>query len=642
MRIALTHMSSDRNKGDYAILGATVGALREVAPSATITAVSAELPSAALERPADTRLTRALGCEIVGTPVPSLGEFDGPRGRWLLSLIRAELFIWARRVLGDRALMVLPREDRAFFHALADADVVVAKGGSYLHSLGGLGEAIYLWRMLYPLRVAHAYRRRTVLLGVSFGTSYSIPTKAMLRRTLRSRTRIYARERISLAFAEAQLGIDPEDLHLIPDVAFLTSSEVPERPTGNDLRIGVTVRYSRFPGSAAAPAWERYTEALRGVLGDLLRRSPRARVVFIPQVLEDIPLAREIAAGLADPDRVEVIDADLSIEELLGLYGGLEILIGTRLHSIILAATAGVPFVHISVEHAKSQGTLEMLGMEGAGVPYAGITEGELADAVRRVLANRREISERLELRVEEHRENLRETLATCLDPPTSAKRRLTRAKRRLTSAKPRVTRAKRRLTRAKPRLCLITHARFPIGEPRAERAARAASGDGYRVAVIALRGEGERAHERLEGIDVWRLPIRHRRGAPIGVMALEYCSFTLLAGLWALALRLRGKLDVVEVHSPPEFLIAAGLLPKLLGARLLLDVRDLSSHLWEARFGASRRDVVVVGVLRRVERVACALADAVVTVHHPYKEQLTARGASCDGELFTAAIKAS
>src|SRR5665213_2024921 len=498
--------------------------------------------------------------------------------------------------------MVLPREDRAFFHALADADVVVAKGGSYLHSLGGLGEAIYLWRMLYPLRVAHAYRRRTVLLGVSFGTSYSIPTKAMLRRTLRSRTRIYARERISLAFAEAQLGIDPEDLHLIPDVAFLTSSEVPERPTGNDLRIGVTVRYSRFPGSAAAPAWERYTEALRGVLGDLLRRSPRARVVFIPQVLEDIPLAREIAAGLADPDRVEVIDADLSIEELLGLYGGLEILIGTRLHSIILAATAGVPFVHISVEHAKSQGTLEMLGMEGAGVPYAGITEGELADAVRRVLANRREISERLELRVEEHRENLRETLATCLDPPTSAKRRLTRAKRRLTSAKPRVTRAKRRLTRAKPRLCLITHARFPIGEPRAERAARAASGDGYRVAVIALRGEGERAHERLEGIDVWRLPIRHRRGAPIGVMALEYCSFTLLAGLWALALRLRGKLDVVEVQ-------------------------------------------------RRVELVACALADSVLTVHHPYKEQLTARGA--DGakiaivmntpeEALIAAVKSS
>jgi len=187
----------------------------------------------------------------------------------------------------------------------------------------------------------------------------------------------------------------------------------------------------------------------------------------------------------------------------------------------------------------------------------------------------------------------------------------------------------KRATTSTNARLCLITHARFPIGEPRAERAARAAAGDGYRVDVIALRGMGESAHERLDGITVWRLPIRHRRGAPIAMMALEYCSFTILAGLWTLALRARGKIAVVEVHSPPEFLILAGLLPKLLGARLLLDVRDLSSHLWEARFGASqRRNAIVVALLRRLERVACALADAVLTVHDPYKAQLAARGA--------------
>jgi len=187
----------------------------------------------------------------------------------------------------------------------------------------------------------------------------------------------------------------------------------------------------------------------------------------------------------------------------------------------------------------------------------------------------------------------------------------------------------KRATTSANARLCLITHARFPIGEPRAERAARAAAGAGYQVDVIALRGDGEAAHERLDGITVWRLPIRHRRGAPIATMALEYCSFTILAALWALVLRARGRVDIVEVHSPPEFLILAGLLPKLLGARLLLDVRDLSSHLWEARFGASqRRNAIVVALLRRLERVACALADAVLTVHDPYKAQLVARGA--------------
>jgi colanic acid/amylovoran biosynthesis protein len=417
MRIALTHMSADRNKGDYAILRATAGALGEVAPGSTITAVSAELPHTAVDLPADTRLTRALGCEIVGTPVPSLRAFAGGRGRWVLSLIRAELFVWVQRVIGDRALMLVSRGDREFFRALADADVVVAKGGSYLHSLGGLGEVIYLWRMLYPLRIAHAYRRKTVLLGVSFGERYSILTRAMLRTALRSRVQIYAREPLSLAFARSALDIAGEDLQLVADLAFLTTNETPRRPADDELRIGVTVRYSRFPDGSPALALERYKRALEHVLGDLLQTHPRARVSFIPQVLEDIPLARDIAAALECPDRVEAIDADLSLDELLALYAQLDVLIGTRLHSIILAAVTGIPFVHVVVERSKSNGTLEMLGMESAGVPYDGITGSDLMRAVQHSLANRDEISERLRVRVEEHRCTLKQILTTCLGP---------------------------------------------------------------------------------------------------------------------------------------------------------------------------------------------------------------------------------
>jgi glycosyltransferase involved in cell wall biosynthesis len=176
--------------------------------------------------------------------------------------------------------------------------------------------------------------------------------------------------------------------------------------------------------------------------------------------------------------------------------------------------------------------------------------------------------------------------------------------------------------------VCLITHARFPIGEPRAERAAHAAADAGYRVVVIALRGRGERVRERLDGITVWRLPVRHRRGAPLGVALLEYSAFALLSTLWVLVLRVRSQIGVVEIHSPPEFLVVAGVVPKLLGAVLVLDVRDLSSHLWDARFGRTRRGSLVITLLERLEGAACALADAVVTVHKPYRAQLVARGA--------------
>jgi glycosyltransferase involved in cell wall biosynthesis len=185
-------------------------------------------------------------------------------------------------------------------------------------------------------------------------------------------------------------------------------------------------------------------------------------------------------------------------------------------------------------------------------------------------------------------------------------------------------------------RLCVIAHARFPIGEPRVERAVRAAAEDGYRVDVIALRGAGERFCERLGRITVWRMPVRHRRGAPLAVMALEYASFTLLASLWALALRSWGGTATVEVHSPPEFLVLTGLVPRAMGARLVLDVRDLSSHLWEARFGRSRGGDVAMRLLRWLERTACSKADAVITVHEPYRAQIAAR---CPSEQTVAVV---
>ena len=400
MRIAITHMSSDTNKGDYAILSATVNGLREVAPSSQVVAVSAELPHAAVNRPVDTRLTRALGCDIVGTPVPSLREFDGGRLRWGLTLLRAELFVWATRVLGDRAQVVIPREDRAFFRTLADADLVIAKGGSYLHALGGIGETIYLWRMLYPLRIAHLYGRRTILFGVSFGERYSLLTKAMLRATLRSSSAVYTREQISCDFARTALGVSREKLQLVPDLAFLIRNEIRDRPTGRPLAVGVTVRHNRFSALPPALALRQYMKAIVSVLRELLESHADARIVFVPQVLEDIPLADEIATQLGQPDRTEVIAADLTLEELLKVYTKLDVVIGTRLHSVIMAAVTGIPFVHIVVEPAKSYGTLAMLEMEKAGLAYDGITDDALMGAVEDVILNRQRLSDHLRRRV--------------------------------------------------------------------------------------------------------------------------------------------------------------------------------------------------------------------------------------------------
>jgi glycosyltransferase involved in cell wall biosynthesis len=180
---------------------------------------------------------------------------------------------------------------------------------------------------------------------------------------------------------------------------------------------------------------------------------------------------------------------------------------------------------------------------------------------------------------------------------------------------------------RGKPRrLCAIVHADFP-SDPRVLRAVRVAVEQGWEVDVLATRQPGERAKEVVEGARVRRLPITHRRGRGAIRVAAEYLGFTLLATLQASRLAGRRRYSAVHVHNPPDFLIVAATVPKLLGAKVIFDVHDLTDDMFAMRFGNRRGAEFVDRILRLLESAATRFADFVITVHEPYRHELARRG---------------
>jgi glycosyltransferase involved in cell wall biosynthesis len=175
--------------------------------------------------------------------------------------------------------------------------------------------------------------------------------------------------------------------------------------------------------------------------------------------------------------------------------------------------------------------------------------------------------------------------------------------------------------------LCVVLHAPYPIGNGRAPRQVAVALAGGFDVDVVATRRPGEPHLASVEGARVYRLPLTHRRGRGLLGTAYEYFAFTLGATVRVARLALRRRYATAVIHNPPDFLIIAGLVPKLLGARLILDIQDLSSDMFAMRFGGRRGVGAVNRVLRSVERCAAGLADAVVTVHEPYRRELGRRG---------------
>jgi glycosyltransferase involved in cell wall biosynthesis len=173
----------------------------------------------------------------------------------------------------------------------------------------------------------------------------------------------------------------------------------------------------------------------------------------------------------------------------------------------------------------------------------------------------------------------------------------------------------------------MVVHARYPVGEPRGEREARAAVDAGYRVDVICLRSGDEPAAENIDGVRITRLPGEHIRGASTLRFFTEYVRFAFRAMGSVLKLHRRDPIAVVYVHAPPDFLIVSALLPKLLGSGVVLDIHDLSSHMFNIRFGDRPLAGLADRVLRVLERCACAVADRVVTVHGAYRDELAAHG---------------
>jgi glycosyltransferase involved in cell wall biosynthesis len=182
-----------------------------------------------------------------------------------------------------------------------------------------------------------------------------------------------------------------------------------------------------------------------------------------------------------------------------------------------------------------------------------------------------------------------------------------------------------KRQTAAK-RHCMIVHAYYPLGETRVQREALALLEHGYEVDVICLRYESEPAVDEQYGVKIHRVPMKRHRGHGLLFQLLEYLAFFVLAFVKLLILHFKRRYGAIQVHNPPDFLIFMALIPKLTGAKLILDLHDLMPEFYADKVHTGM-DSWPVRIVRWQERAACRIADQIITVTDVWQETLIGRG---------------
>lgn len=164
----------------------------------------------------------------------------------------------------------------------------------------------------------------------------------------------------------------------------------------------------------------------------------------------------------------------------------------------------------------------------------------------------------------------------------------------------------------------------------------------GYDVTVIALRKNGERFREDVNGIHVYRIPkvtlfkkifktnssflqkIIQRFESVIGYMG-EYFYFTFSCLLLSFYILIKDGFDIIHAHNPPDTLFLIGGVFKLFGKRFIFDHHDLSPELYLSRFETNSN--IVYRALIIIEKLSLRLADIVIATNESYKEIEVLRG---------------
>jgi polysaccharide pyruvyl transferase CsaB len=247
--------------------------------------------------------------------------------------------------------------------AMAGLDLLILGGGGVLYDREAR-------RYLQLVETAQERGIGTFGFAVGAGPLQDPEDRAIVRTTLNRMTDLVVRDQESKLVLE-DVGVDREitvtadPALLLPREEFTQDMLLREGvPTGVRL-VAMSVRE---PGRAAEHLDERSYHALLAEVADFLVRRLDAHVVFVPMERQDISQSHAVLAQMIAPVRGRVLNGDYSPSQILGLMDHIDLAVGMRLHFLIFAALAAVPFLPLPYagkvfDFAQSAGAPALTGV---------------------------------------------------------------------------------------------------------------------------------------------------------------------------------------------------------------------------------------------------------------------------------------
>lgn len=183
--------------------------------------------------------------------------------------------------------------------------------------------------------------------------------------------------------------------------------------------------------------------------------------------------------------------------------------------------------------------------------------------------------------------------------------------------------------TKRSRHVCMVAYS-FYESDNRVLRYAETLARGGDKVEVIALRRKGAARFGELNDVRVSRIQNRSITEKGKFTYLLKLMLFFINSFIYISIKHLRDPINLVHVHSVPDFEVFATIIPKLAGAKIILDIHDIVPEFYISKFGGSNQSLLFKSLVW-IERRACQYSDHVIISNHLWRETLVSRSVKAD-----------
>jgi len=357
MKIVITDHHCAAERGDSAILEGAIWCLKKFFPNADFV-VMTEYPEAA---------------EIInGVKANRQPMTNFKWNKWKMGLAMVYLLIGARL---QKHKITVPKFKHPRIQPYLDADIVISKGGSFLSDYYAPDVLGRFWGLYF----AEVLGKPVIIYAQSIGPFEKPFYRWIARYVLNKADLITLRDKESKGILDS-IGVTRPPIYVTSDSAFamplteckpmqMMRYEKIELNNKDQLKVSISVR--QWGHYKTADGHKKYIKII-AALADWLIIEKNAKVIFASTCTgfagyhnDDRVIAHEVINHMKHYEEKNpvILYGEYTPQELLAFYRTMDLHVGTRMHSNILAMLAKTPVVAIQYEF-KTLGLLNFFDLE--------------------------------------------------------------------------------------------------------------------------------------------------------------------------------------------------------------------------------------------------------------------------------------